>query len=246
MNQEPYKHHPFVSTHWSVVIRAGGPNSDEARQSFGALFETYWYPLYAFSRRSGLSDQDAMDSTQSFFTHLLYTEGLDTLTPQKGRFRSFLIASFKNFLANERRAANAQRRGGAVKTISLSGVDFHSRYQNEPAHEGSAERLFDRAWVESLFERVQFRLADDYRLAEKEVLFRLLRPHLTNRGDALPRAEISRQLNLSKAAVAMSLHRMRRRFGELLREEIAATVDDPTDIEEELRELMTLVSQPDG
>ena len=242
MNQEPPKQYQFASTHWSVVLRAGGPNTDDSRQSFGTLFEIYWYPLYAFSRRSGQSDQDAMDSTQSFFAHLLYTEGLDSLSPQKGRFRSFLIASFKNFLANERRAANTQRRGGAVKTLSLSEVDFQSRYNNEPAHDGSAERLFDRAWVESLFERVQSRLADDYRLADKEVLFRLLRPHLTNHGDALPRAEISRQLNLSKAAVAMSLHRMRRRFGELLREEIAATVEQPTDIEDELRELMALVS----
>ena len=242
MNQEPPKQYPFASTHWSVVIRAGGPNSDESRRSFGTLFETYWYPLYAFSRRSGQSDQDAMDSTQSFFAHLLHTEGLDSLSPQKGRFRSFLIASFKNFLANERRAANTLRRGGAVKTIPLSEFDFKARYNNEPAHDGSAERLFDRAWVESLFERVQARIADDYRLADKEQLFRLLRPHLIHRGDTVPRAEICRQLNLSTAALAMSLHRMRRRFGELLREEIAATVDDPTDIEDELRELMVLVS----
>lgn len=245
MNQEPPKQRPFASTHWSLVMRAGGPNTDESRQSFGALFETYWYPLYAYSRRLGQNDQDAMDSTQGFFAHLLHTEALDSVAPQKGRFRSFLLAAFKNFLANERRAANTQRRGGAVKTTSLSDVDFQSRYNNEPAHEGSAERLFDRTWVESLFERVQARLADDYRLADKETLFRLLRPHLINRGDALPRAEISHQLNLSKAAVAMSLHRMRRRFGELLREEIASTVDDPADIEDELRELMALVSQPD-
>jgi RNA polymerase sigma-70 factor (ECF subfamily) len=231
----------FATTQWSIVLRAGGPTSDEARNSLGELVQTYWYPLYAFSRRRGYSDHDSMDLTQGFFAHLLQCHALDSVSPYKGRFRSFLLASFENYMATEWRAASALRRGGAVTKVSLS--DFGTRYDHEPVHEESADRLFERSWVESILERVRLRLADDYQRAQKKELFDLLEPHLSNRNDALPRAEISRRLNLSIAAVAMSLHRMRRRYAELLREEIATTVGDSADVDDELRDLMAIVSR---
>jgi RNA polymerase sigma factor (sigma-70 family) len=230
----------FATTHWSLVCRAA-TGSDDSRHALGKLIESYWYPLYAFARRRGHSDHDAMDLTQGYLAHLLEGNALDSVSPDKGRFRSFLLASFTNFMANQRRAAGTIRRGGAVVMLSLTTVDFQARYDREPADPETPELLFQRSWVESLLLNVRTRLAEDYRIAGKADLFVLLEPHLTHRGDALPRAEISQRLNLSAAAVAMSLHRMRRRYGELLREEIAATVNNPEDVEDELRSLMEIV-----
>jgi RNA polymerase sigma-70 factor (ECF subfamily) len=226
-----------------MVLRAGAERSTENQHALSELIESYWYPLYAFCRRQGHNDHDAMDLTQGFFTHLLSGNGLSSVSPEKGRFRSFLLASFKNYMANQRRAAETIRRGGAVAMLSLNTEDFQARYDRELADQQSPDRLFERSWVESLLQRVRTCLADDYHQAGKSELYALLEPHLTHRGDALPRTEIAQQLNLSSAAVAMSIHRMRRRYGELLRQEVAATVDDPADVEDELRYLMAVVSE---
>lgn len=232
----------FGTTRWSVVLRAGAAGSDETRHALNDLIECYWYPLYAFSRRCGNSHHDALDLTQGFFAHLLQGQALRSVSPDKGRFRSFLLAAFKNFMANQRRAAATQRRGGAVATLSLSDTEFQSRYDREPAVAETPERLFERSWVEELLARVRTRLADEYRQAGKEEFLELLEPHLAACHEALPRPEICSRLQLSAAALAMSLHRMRRRYGELLRQEIAATVDDPADVDDELRALMAAVS----
>lgn len=221
---------------------AGRIESDDSRVALGRLIETYWYPIYAFSRRRGYSEHDAMDLTQGFFSHLMQQNALETVSPLKGKFRAFLLASFKNYLANEQRSAATQRRGGTVSTVSLSGFDLNARADIEPTDDQTAERLFEQNWVESLLDQVRSRLAGEYERAEKTELYRLLEPHLTNRGDAQPRKEIGRRLNLSPAALAMSLHRMRRRYAEILREEVAATLDSPEDINEELRSLMALLS----
>jgi RNA polymerase sigma-70 factor (ECF subfamily) len=231
----------FATTQWSLVLRAGGGDAD-TRQALTDLFNAYWYPLYAFCRRQGNADHDAMDLTQGFFTHLLSANALESVSPEKGRFRSFLLASFKNFMANQRRAAATLRRGGTVTTHSLSAEDFQTRYASEPADGETPELLFQRSWVEALLKRVRDRLEEDYSRAGKSELFGLLEPHLTERGEAVPRPEISRRLSLSSAAVAMSIHRMRRRYGELLRQEVASTLDDPADVEDELRALMSVVS----
>lgn len=233
----------FTTTHWSVVCRAGATGSEDARQALGKLIECYWYPLYAFARRRGHGDHDAMDLTQGYFAHLLDGNALESVSPEKGRFRSFLLASFTNFISNQRRAATTIRRGGSTVTLSLTTIDFQTRYDREPVDRETPESLFLRSWVESLLMSVRTRLADDYRTADKGELFRLLEPHLSHRVDATPRAEICRQFNLSPAAVAMSLHRMRHRYGELLREEVAATVSDPAEVEDELRALMEIVSR---
>lgn len=235
----------FNTTRWSVVLKAGATanEGDESRQALSQLIETYWYPLYAFSRRQGASDHDAMDLTQGFLTHLVSGGGLSSVSPEKGRFRSFLLAAFKNFIANQRRASEAIRRGGAVDTVSLHAAEFESRYHLEPADQETPERLFQRSWVEELLARVRSLLAEEYRLAGKTQIFTLLEPHLTHATDAIPRAEIGQQLGLSSAAIAMSIHRMRRRYGELLRQEVAATLDDPADIEDELRDLMSIIGR---
>jgi RNA polymerase sigma-70 factor (ECF subfamily) len=232
----------FSTTKWSVVLRAGLANSETSQQALAELIEAYWYPLYVFARRSGTTHHDAMDHTQGFFMHLLSGGGLGTVSPDKGRFRSFLLASFKNFMANQRRAAAAIRRGGAVSTLSLSTVDFGSRYDREPVNDETPEVLFERRWVETLLQRVRTRLGEEYGRAGKHELFQLLGPHLIDAENATPRDEIGRRMNLSSAAVAMSIHRMRRRFGELLRQEVAATVNDPAETEDELRTLMAIVS----
>lgn len=224
------------------MLRAGADPSEETRQALTELTYSYWYPLYAFARRQGHGDHDALDLTQGFFVHLLDGNALGTVSPDKGRFRSFLLASFKNFMANQRRAEETIRRGGAVTTFSLTADDFGTRFDREPVHNETPELCFQRSWVEALLLKVRSRLAEDYQQAGKAILFKLLEPHLTQLGDAVPRAEVARQLNLSSAAVAMSIHRMRRRYGELLRQEVAATVDDPAEVEDELRTLMAIVS----
>lgn len=223
-------------------MRAGGDESDAAQQALAELTAAYWYPLYAYARRQGNGEHDAMDLTQGFFTHLISGHALESVSPEKGRFRSFLLVSFRNFMANQRRAADTARRGGAVTILSLSADDFQARFDREPTHDETPEACYQRNWVESLLAKVREELEDDYRQAGKSTLFELLEPYLTHRGDALPRAEISRRTNLSAAAVSMSIHRMRRRYGELLRQHVAATVDDPADIEDEIRTLMTIVS----
>jgi RNA polymerase sigma-70 factor (ECF subfamily) len=184
-----------------------------------------------------------MDLTQGFFVHLLGANALGSVAPEKGRFRSFLLASFNHFIYNQRRAAEAVRRGGGKEVLSLTGVDFDARYDREPVDLETPELLFQRSWVESLLAKVLARLADDYGAAGKSELFVLLEPHLTAREHAVSRAEIGRKLKLSAAAIAMSLHRMRRRYGELLREEVAFTVDDPAEVEDELKSLMSIVAR---
>lgn len=225
-------------------MRAGVTDKEASQQALSELIQTYWYPLYAFARRVGRTHHDALDLTQGFLTQLLDGDGLESVSPDKGRFRSFLLASFKNFMANQRRAAETIRRGGAANILSLTTTDFGTRYDREPADNETPELLYERRWAEALLARVRARLRDDYCRAGKEELFQWLEPHLVESASATPRAEISRQLNLSTAAVAMSIHRLRRRFGELLRQEVAATLEDPTELDDELRALMLVVGRP--
>ncbi len=232
----------FQTTRWSLVLKAGDPSAKDSRQALEELAQSYWYPLYAFSRRQGNGDQDAMDLTQEFFMHLLCGEALRSVAAEKGRFRSFLLASFKNFSANQRRSAATLRRGGDIATFSLTSYHFNERYDREPAHIDTPESQYQRSWAEALLGRVFSRLEQDYYRVDKQRLFDLLKPHLKGSSQAVARVDIGRELNLSSAAVAMSLYRMRQRYGELLREEVAATVDDPSEVEDEIRNLMSALS----
>lgn len=233
----------FRTTHWSVVLRAGRLDSDDGQQAWSDLIHCYWYPLYAYCRQQGSASHDAQDLTQGFFAHLLDRHGLKSVEESKGRFRTFLLAAFKNYIVNQHRADHAVKRGGSVTIHSLNHSDFDARFAQEASNSESPEQAFDRRWVEALLDHVRERLREEYATALKLPLFEQLQPHLTNDLQALPYAEIGRKLNISPAAVAMSIHRMRRRYGELLYEEVATTVDDPRDVEDELRNLMSIVSQ---
>lgn len=242
-DSDPNQRRRFRTTHWSVVLRAGCLDSDDGQQAWNDLIQGYWYPLYAYCRQQGSASHDAQDLTQGFFAHLLDRRGLESVEESKGRFRTFLLAAFKNYIVNQHRSDHALKRGGSVTIHSLNHSDLAARFAQEKTMIESPEQAFDRRWVETLLDHVRERLRDEYATALKLPLYEQLQPHLTNDLQALPYAEIGRKLNISPAAVAMSIHRMRRRYGELLYEEVAATVDDPRDVEEELHNLMSIVSQ---
>ena len=231
----------FHTTRWSLVFLAGNSDSIDGREALGELIESYWYPLYAYSRRWGHDEHDASDLTQGFFATLLEEKRLPVASPTRGRFRSFLLSSFKNYSANQKRDAKALKRGGGVIVHSLQFQDSENRYIHEPFTDETAEQLYERSWVNSLLSRVDARLGENYHRAGRDQLFSLLHPHLMNRSDALPKETIGVQLKLSSAAIAMSLHRMRQRYSELVREEVSATVENSEEVDDELRHLMTIV-----
>lgn len=227
----------FESTHWSVVLRARDED-EEAREALEQLCHSYWYPLYAFARRSGKSPDDAADVTQGFFAQLIEKQGLSKIAPEKGRFRTFLLASLKNFIRNDWRHNATLKRGGGVSTYSLSNQDMESRYQDYAVDSSTAEDEFERDWVESLLAAVIARLRSDYEKAGRIELFNALNAYLVADETRLPQSDLAAQLGLSVPAVKMSIYRMRKRYAELVRAEIAATVSSPEDIDDELNRLI--------
>lgn len=235
----------FESTRWSLVLCAGqaANGQADAAQAQAALEElcrTYWYPLYAFARRRGERLEDAKDVTQGFFAQLLENQGLASLSPEKGRFRAFLLASFKNYLANSRRSRGALRRGGDVAVLSIDHHDFEQQYQRSLAIDCTPEALYDRCWAEALLGRVLELLRQDYMKAGREELFNALQPYLAG---GMPRQELADRLGMQPAAVAMSMHRMRRRYAEIFRREIANTLQDPGEVEDELNRLRIVLAK---
>ena len=230
----------FESTRWSVVLLAG-QSELESRDALTQLFEMYWYPIYSFVRSKHSEHHDAMDLTQGFFTHLLETNGLATVHPDKGRFRSFLLASVKNYMANQWRKDNAARRGGGLRQFSIDDAAYEHQYQRQLSMSGTPEEQYERNWISTLLSRVVERLRDDYVRADKEELFNAIQPWLVTTADRLPQNDIAEQLDMSLGAVAMSIHRLRRRYAELVREEVAHTVADPEDVEDELTRMLALL-----
>jgi RNA polymerase sigma-70 factor (ECF subfamily) len=225
-----------------VVLAAGRGSPPEAERALETLCRSYWYPLYAWLRYQGHSAHDAQDLTQSFFAFLLGHGGLQRVQPDKGKFRSFLLASLKNFVANERDKANALRRGAQFKIISLDEAAGEARFQQEPSHELTPDKAFEQSWAMSLFAAVLRRLRDEYAAEGKAVLHDALEPYLTDDRVKAPYADTARTLGLGEGAVRMAVLRMRRRFGELLRAEIAHTVAKPEEIDEEIRALLAAVA----
>lgn len=232
----------FESTHWSVVLAADRNDDTASRTALARLCQTYWYPLYAFVRRRGFNPEDAKDLTQAFFAHLLENRALATTDRAKGRFRSFLLASLRNFLTNEWERASAQKRGGGCEHVSLDTGTAEMRYESEPADSASPDRLFDRSWALTLLERALVRLRDEQAAAGQSSRFEQLRDRLTGEPDALPYAELAAKSGQSEAAMKMAVSRLRRRYGELLREEIAQTVSRPEDAEQEIRHLFAMLT----
>jgi RNA polymerase sigma factor (sigma-70 family) len=232
--ERPVRHAAFFTTRWTIVAAAGQTSGADAHAAMEELCQTYWYPLYAHVRRRGHSKEDAEDLTQAFFERLLEKNPLDGLAPERGRFRSFLLASLKNFLANEWDKSRAQKRGGGTVPLSLDWQDAESRYRIEPADHLSPDKLYDRAWALTLLERVMHRL--EYANAENPN-FQRLKPCLTVGKQAIDYATVSQELGISENAARVAAHRLRRQYRELLRAEIAETLVGPEHIEDELHAL---------
>ena len=234
------RHHAFATTHWSLIASAGRHSSTESRAALATLCQSYWYPLYAYLRRKGYQAAEAQDLTQSFFADLLEKERLQLADQQRGRFRSFLLAALNNFVANQWRNAQAIKRGGGRALLTLDVQSGEDRYRLEPAHELTAERMFERRWAMTLLERTIDRLREEHVRSDKEELFEQLKGHLGQGGGA-PYREVAERLGMSETAVKVAAHRMRKRCGEILREEISHTVDGPDAVDEELQQLFAAV-----
>jgi len=229
----------FATTRWTVVLASGGRSTPGADVALEELCRTYWYPLYAYVRRHGHSREDAEDLTQSFFARFLQKNYLENLRAEHGRFRAFLIASLKHFLANEWDRARRQKRGGGLPPISLDWQDADSRYQIDPADHLSPDKLYDRAWAVTLLERVIRRLRDENAADGKALLFERLKPFLMLGRSDIPYAQAAAGLEMTEGAARVAVHRLRRRYRELLREEIGQTLSDPAQVDEEMRALFS-------
>ncbi len=228
----------FRTTRWSVVLAARGGTSPEARQALQELCEAYWYPLYAFIRRHGHPVEEARDLTQEFFLRLLEKDFLALVDQSRGKFRSFLMTACKHFLANEHDRAQALKRGGGREFLSIDARAGESRYVAEPMHDLTAERLFERRWALLLLQHVLGRLRDEWQRAGKGEQFEQLKPFLTGEKPAEHYARVAEDMRATPGAVRVAVHRLRRRYRELLREEITRTVNDPGQVETEIRDLM--------
>jgi RNA polymerase sigma factor (sigma-70 family) len=232
----------FPSTRWSRVMAAGSHGSAEERESLAALCEAYWYPLYAFIRRKGYPPEQAKDHTQDFFAYLLDRDVLAKADPGRGRFRAFLRTVCGRFLIGLREHASAHKRGGGRRPLSIDAIDAEGRYARELADPASPERIFDRAWALTVLGRVLDQLGQEYNDAGRLAIFEELRAVLVEESGTEPYRAIALRLGTSEGAVRVAAYRMRRRYGALLRSEIAKTIDDPLEVDEEIRELFSALS----
>lgn len=227
----------FATTRWSVVC-ASGKEDTAAQAALTALCETYWYPLYAFLRRRGCSQEESEDVTQAFFARLLERGWVRSADRDRGRFRTFLLTALVRFLSKERDKERAEKRGGGRAKLSLDFEAGETRYRLEPADEGTPDRLFERRWAMTVLDRVLARLeeehGDDPARAAK---FAALKPLMTASDAAAPYAEVAATLGMSEGAVKVAVHRLRKRYKELLRDEVAQTVSDAATVEQELSDL---------
>lgn len=229
----------FHTTRWSIVLAAGGDTS-QAQPALATLCRAYWYPLYAFTRRQGIAPHDAQDLTQEFFGRLIEKDWLAAVARERGCFRSWLLAALKHFLANEWDKSRAKKRGGGIAFVSIDDTSAESRYAHEPADLASADLLYDRRWALTLLDRVLARLREEFVAADKASHFDALKGALT--GDKTPYAEIATTLGTTEGAVKVAVHRLRERYRDLIRTEIAETVATPAEVEDEMRHLLTALS----
>ena len=221
-----------------MVLSAKGGLAPQADAALDELCRTYWYPLYAYVRRRGNTRQDAEDLTQDFFARLLGKNYLASVDRGRGKFRAFLLATLKNFLANEWDRSRRQKRGGGAMILSLDWQDADSRYEVEPPDKLSPDKLFDRAWAVTLLERVVTRLRGEYAGDRKAAIFEQLHPFLMLGKNAIPYPDAARSLGLTEGAVRVAVHRLRRRYRELLRDEVGQTLADAASIDEEMNALL--------
>jgi RNA polymerase sigma-70 factor (ECF subfamily) len=227
----------FPTTHWSRLAEALDLAAPGARDALAALCQAYWYPLYLFIRRQGYAADEASDMVQEYFARLLGGHVLEAADRSKGRLRTFLIADCTRFLSHQRARARAQKRGGNRPIVSIDAAEADERYAREPGHDLTPERLYQRAWALTLLEAVLARLRAEYERGGRGAVFQRLKEVLSDGPDSVPYAVIAAELGMTEGAVQVGVHRLRRRYGALLREEIANTVADPAEVEDEIREL---------
>lgn len=232
----------FPPTLWSVVLRAGQDSSEQSRDALAVLCRAYWFPLYAYLRRQGKSPPDAEDLTQGFMLHLLEKETLSRVRREKGKFRSFLLASLQYYLANERDKQFAQKRGGGASLVPLDADDAEERYQSELADQLDPAKVFDRRWATTLLDRALGRLEAEHSGADRAKRFQELQVFLLGEPRTISYADAGKRIGIKEGAVKVAVLRLRQRFGELLRVEVADTVASPAEVEDEMRHLFASLS----
>jgi RNA polymerase sigma-70 factor (ECF subfamily) len=233
----------FVTTRWSMVHAAGQQSTVESREALTTLCQAYWYPLYAFARRRVSDAAEAQDLTQAFFAELLEKNYVGSATPERGRFRAYLLTALKHFLSKEWEKARAQKRGGGIAPLSLDFKDGDSRYGIQPAAGLTPEQMYDRQWALTLLDRTMQELADEYSTPQRSEQFRLLKGFIIGEESDTTYRDIAKQLDMTEGAAKMAAHRIRRRYRELLRREILQTVDSPDEVDDEIRNLFATLSQ---
>jgi len=228
----------FVTTHWSVVLAAGDSASPDSRAALEELCRKYWFPLYAFVRRVGYSVEAAKDLTQGFFAQFLRRGALSQADHQRGRFRSYLLTCLNNYLRDERRRGNALKRGGDAVIVTVDSAEAEKRYSEDGVDAQTPDKVYERQWAMALLERVMGRLAE---ATDQDGMLNELKAHLVGEEGAVPYTVLAVKWRVSEGAIRMRVHRLRERYRDLLREEIADTVGSPPEIDEEIRHLMNVL-----
>ena len=233
----------FRTTHWTIILSAARPGAEETQQAFAQIYSDYWYPLYAYVRRRGHPPPDAEDITQDFFVHLIEYQSLQGLEREGAKFRTFLLRLLDHFLTNEWNRRRAQKRGAGRPLLSLNIDDGEAKYLLEPPDRDSPEILFERQWVVTLLAKVLERLRSECAAAAKGALFADLSLHLQGDRQGPPYAEVAARHGMSEGAVKVAVHRLRQRYGQFLRDEIAQTVGRPEEVDDELRYLISVMAR---
>lgn len=237
---ESARNQVFATTHWSVVLAAGQRELPQAVEALEKLCRAYWYPLYVYARRQGNSPEDAQDLTQDFFARFLQKNYLAKADRERGKFRTFLIGSLKNFMVNEWKRVGRLKRGGGLEFLPIDASGAENRYAEERADRCNPEDEYEKQWAVTLIEQVLDTLRQEFNETGKAALFESLKGFIWGDKGAASYAEIGRQLGLSEGNIKVAVHRLRQRFRELLRAEVAHTVARPGDVDEELRYLISV------
>jgi RNA polymerase sigma-70 factor (ECF subfamily) len=232
----------FATTHWSVVLQAGQPKTPGYQQALETLCRSYWFPLYAYLRRQGYKNQQAEDYTQAFFCRILEKQMLSMADSKRGKFRSFLLGALKHFLSDEYDRGQAQKRGGGRKILSIDFKDAENQYSLEPAHRLSPEKLFDKSWALTVLARTMSRLKAELVSQNKQELFDHLKIYLTTEKGSIPYRDKAAELDMTEGNVRTAVHRLRRRYRKLLRDEISQTVTAEEQVDEEIDDLFNALS----
>lgn len=237
-----FRQEAFDTTSWTLILKASKPGERESLQALSKICQVSWQPIYTFIRRLGYNQTDAEDLAQGFFEHLLQNNMLTHADKERGRFRSFLVGSLRNFVNNAERKVRAEKRGGKVVFVPVDVAQSEEQYRQEIANPDTPEKLFQRSWAHQLLQRALDALRADYERANKLRLFEAFHPYLTGTTNPPSYQDLAESLKMSSGTVAVAVFRMRKRYGELLRKEIAQTVEHPADIEQEIRVLLEAVA----